>query len=433
MNDEKLIWDFLKNSGLNDFGTAGLMGNLYAESGLKAGNLQNTFEKSLGMADDEYTAAVDAGTYSNFVHDGAGYGLAQWTWFTRKEKLLEYARAHGTSIGDCQMQLGFLVGELEQFGLLSPLRASGSVREASDLVLLQYERPADQSEWMKEKRAEYGTQFFQKYAKSESTVVKVTNSPLVSCTRISPNRYSPRKMPIDRITIHCVVGQCTVEALGAVFADPKRYASSNYGVGLDGRIGMYVEESDCSWCSSNRANDERAVTIETASDNFHPYAVTDKAYRGLLDLCTDICKRHGKKKLLWIGDKEKTLAYKPADDEMVLTVHRWFANKSCPGQYLMDRQGEIAAEVTRRLQDEEDEDMTLDKFKELMGEYRSGLQDNDCGQWSEAARKWAVETGLIQGGTPLHTGEPNYMWQDQISREQMVVLLHRFAQMMGKA
>ena len=120
-------------------------------------------------------------------------------------------------------------------------------------------------------------------------------------------------------------------------------------MGYDGSIGLCVDEGDRSWCTSSPANDHRAVTIETASDNKDPYAVTDKAYAALLNLVEDICRRNGKTKLLWLGDKDKTLAFKPAADEMVLTVHRWFANKACPGQYLLDRHPEIAAEVTRRL------------------------------------------------------------------------------------
>lgn len=177
----------------------------------------------------------------------------------------------------------------------------------------------------------------------------MSNSPLVSYTKISPNKNSPRTQAIDRISIHCVVGQCTVERLGEIFAPTSRQASSNYGIGLDGRVGMYVEEKDRSWCTSSGANDHRAVTIEVASDTTHPYAVKDAAFSALLDLCTDICKRNGKKKLLWFADKDKTLAYTPKADEMVLTVHRWFAAKACPGDYLYNRHGEIAATVTARL------------------------------------------------------------------------------------
>ena len=172
-----------------------------------------------------------------------------------------------------------------------------------------------------------------------------TNSPLVSYTKISSNKTSPRNHPIDTITIHCVVGQCSVETLGEIFAKESRKASSNYGIGADGRIGMYVEEKDRSWCSSNAANDHRAITIEVASDTTHPYKVNDKAYAALLDLLTDICKRNGIKKLLWKGDKSLIGQV----DKQNMTVHRWFANKSCPGDYLYNKHWEIAEEVNKRL------------------------------------------------------------------------------------
>lgn len=176
-----------------------------------------------------------------------------------------------------------------------------------------------------------------------------TNSPLVTCTTISPNKTSPRNMPIDRISIHCIVGQWTAETACSFFASSSVEASCNYAVGKDGSVGLIVEEKDRSWCTSSGANDHRAVTIETASDTTHPYAVTETAYETLLDLCEDICRRNGKTKLLWFGDKDVTLAYEPADNEMVLTVHRWFANKACPGDYLYNLHDEIAAEVTSRL------------------------------------------------------------------------------------
>lgn len=174
----------------------------------------------------------------------------------------------------------------------------------------------------------------------------MSNSPLVDYTRISPNKNSPRNHKIDTITIHCVVGQCTVETLGNIFAPTLRQASSNYGVGTDGKIGMYVEEKDRSWCSSNAANDNRTVTIEVASDTKHPYAVNDRAFAALLDLVTDICKRNGIKKLVWSTKKADRVNHKNGCN---MTVHRDYANKSCPGDYLYNRHGEIAAEVNRRL------------------------------------------------------------------------------------
>ena len=147
----------------------------------------------------------------------------------------------------------------------------------------------------------------------------MSNSPLVSYTKISPNKTSPRNKKIDTITIHCVVGQCSVETLGNIFAPTSRQASSNYGVGVDGRIGMYVEEKDRSWCSSNAANDHRAITIEVASDTTEPYAVNDKAFAALIDLVTDICQRNGIKKLVWSTNKEDRVNHKNGCN---MTVHR---------------------------------------------------------------------------------------------------------------
>lgn len=195
-----------------------------------------------------------------------------------------------------------------------------------------------------------------------------TNSPLVSYTKISPNQSGARKYPISRISIHCVVGQCTVEALGAVFAPSSRCASSNYGIGYDGKVGMYVEEKDRSWCTSSGDNDNRAITIEVASDTTHPYAVRQAAYDTLLNLAEDICRRNGKNKVLWWPDKEKALSYTPAANEIVLTVHRWFANKSCPGDYLYNRHAQIAAEVNKRLAGgggDAEVDAAIDKLAKL--------------------------------------------------------------------
>lgn len=173
-----------------------------------------------------------------------------------------------------------------------------------------------------------------------------TNSPLVTYTKLSPNHSGQRKHAIDTITIHCVVGQLSVETIGNIFAPTSRQASSNYGIGKDGRIGMYVEEKNRSWCTSSSANDNRAITIEVASDTKHPYAVNDKAYAALLDLVTDICRRNGIKKLVWSTVKNDRVNHLNGCN---MTVHRDYANKSCPGDYLYNLHGEIAAEVNKRL------------------------------------------------------------------------------------
>ena len=172
----------------------------------------------------------------------------------------------------------------------------------------------------------------------------MSNSSLVNYTKISPHRNSPRNHKIDTITIHCVVGQCAVEPLGELFQTKE--ASSNYGIGYDGRIGMYVEEKDRSWCSSNAENDNRAITIECASDTFEPYAINDKVYKSLIKLCADICKRNDIKELKWKADPSLIGQV----DKQNMTVHRWFLpTKSCPGDYIYNRLGKIAAEVNTLL------------------------------------------------------------------------------------
>jgi len=366
MNTEERIWSFLKAQGLTDAGAAGLMGNLYAESGLRPNNLQNSYEGKLGMADAEYTERVDSGSYTNFAHDCAGYGLAQWTYHTRKANLHKFAKDAGKSIGDLEMQLGFLMQELSTSykTVLATLKTATSVRAASDAVLLQFERPADQSEAVKAKRAGYGQKYFDKYAQKGSVnTMGFSNSPLATVKLISPNKTVGRNHAIDTITIHCFVGQVTAKRGCEVFQPSSKGASCNYVVGYDGSIGLCVEEKDRSWCTggykkvngvnvpirvngiSGSSNDYQAVTIEVACEAKHPYAITEKAMAALIELCTDICRRNGIKKLLWSGDKN--LVGNPAKQN--LTVHRWFANKACPGDYIYQRLGDIAAKVNAKL------------------------------------------------------------------------------------
>lgn len=244
-----------------------------------------------------------------------------------------------------------------------------------------------------------------------------TNSPLATYTKISPNKTKNRTHSIDRITPHCVVGQVTVEALGDLFAKSSRGASSNYGIGKDGKIALYVEEKDRSWCSSNASNDHRAVTIEVASDTYDPYAITDTAYEALVDLCEDICKRNDKDTLLWFGDKNKTLNYTPKANEMVITVHRWFAAKACPGDYIYNRLGQIAQEVTKRLNKtvEDDEEMTQEKFEEMMAVYMEKRAKDKVSDWAEESMKKAKAAGVTDAERP----------RSWCTRDEVVTMLDR--------
>lgn len=200
----------------------------------------------------------------------------------------------------------------------------------------------------------------------------MSNSPLITYTNITRHKSSPRNHAIDTITIHCIVGQWTAKQGCDYFATTTRECSANYVVGKDGSIGLSVDEKDRSWCSSSSANDNRAITIEVASDKTHPYAVTDAAYRALVKLCADICKRNGIKKLLWRADKSLIGQV----DKQNMTVHRWFANKSCPGEYLYNRYGQVASEVNALLgstsSDTTDKPNTDDNYPEKLttGHYR---------------------------------------------------------------
>ena len=219
-----------------------------------------------------------------------------------------------------------------------------------------------------------------------------TNSSLANYKIISPNKNVGRLHSIDTVTIHCVVGQTSADSLGYFFQDPDLGASSNYGVGYDGKIGLYVEEKDRSWCTSSSANDNRAVTIEVASDMSEPYAITSAAYRSLVLLLTDICRRNNIKALKW-----STSAYERMNhiNGVNMTAHRDYANKSCPGTYIYEREAQIAAEVNKALGSsgvtvtvtpETGDSGVLKVQKWLNKEFRFGIEeDGICGYYTKQA------------------------------------------------
>ncbi len=324
--DELKIWNRLKDAGMNDCGAAGMMGNLYAESGLKPNNLQNSYNRKFNITDEDYTALVDGCNYPDFVTDKAGYGLAQWTFWSRKQGLLNFTRARGVSIADLEAQLDFLMKELSEGykGVLATLRTARTIAEASNVVLMQFEKPADQSEAVQKKRAEYSQTFFELFAGGSagtSTAKTGGNSALATITVLSPNNSGKRTEKISKITIHHMAGNLTVEQCGATFASTSRKASSNYGIGSDGRIALYVPEEKRAWTSSSSWNDNRAVTIEVANSKAEePWPISSEAYKSLVELCADICKRNGIRAVNYTGDKNG-----------VLTEHRMFKATSCPG------------------------------------------------------------------------------------------------------
>lgn len=250
----------------------------------------------------------------------------------------------------------------------------------------------------------------------------MSNSPLINYTRLSPNHSGRRNHVIDTISIHCMAGNASVETCGALFADPSRKASSNYGIGSDGRIALYVDEANRSWCTSNAANDNRAITIEVANNGGAPdWPVSGKAYSALLDLLTDICRRNNIKELLWKGDKSLIGQV----DKQNMTVHRWFAAKACPGDYLYNRHGEIAAEVNRRLKGEDESvdiaklisEMTNEQAYQLMQKAELHAKTIQEPSWSKEEGHWAKATanGIVDGTSP----------ERPMKRDEVIAILGR--------
>lgn len=227
----------------------------------------------------------------------------------------------------------------------------------------------------------------------------MSNSSLYRMVKLSPSITSPRRFPITRITIHCYVGMATVESMLEFFSNPDNKVSCNYVVDMNGKIGLVADEGDRSWCSSSSDNDNRAITIEVASEKTSPYEISKLSYDSVVELCIDVCKRNGKKKLIWFGDKNTSLSYLPKQDEMIITVHRWFANKSCPGDYIYKRLGTISSIVTARLGESDEPEIISNEMK------------------------WAIDVGLFIGGT-----DGKHHPTEALTREQAAILFKRYTE-----
>ena len=253
----------------------------------------------------------------------------------------------------------------------------------------------------------------------------MSNSPLVSYTKLSPNHSGKRKHAIDTISIHCMAGNLSVEACGNLFAKSERQASSNYGIGSDGRIALYVDEANRSWCTSSSSNDNRAITIEVANSVAKdPWPVSDAAYKSLINLLVDICQRNNIPKLLWQGDKSLIGQV----DKQNMTVHRWFAAKACPGDWLYNRHGQIAAEVNERLEagraGKDENDMNIDETRQQL---TSCANTGDApSAWAKEAAEYCKKKGIFNGD-----GAGNYGWQQPITREAVAQVLYNLLENAG--
>lgn len=475
--NEAAIWRFLKSQGMTDAGVAGLMGNLFAESGLNPKNLQNTYEKSLGYTDETYTTAVDSGKYTNFVYDKAGYGLAQWTYWSRKQALFAFCKAAGASVGDLDTQLKFLMKELsESFpGVLQVLISATSVREASDVVLLQFERPASKdTEATQTKRAGYGQTYFNQFAvvsaeKGDGVTMKYTSAnPPMQCFM----RQSTWYKGAGTTTVRGVLWHST----GANNPNLKRYVQPDdsapdrakmlellgvnnnrndwnhitHQAGVHAWIGKLAngevttiqagEWNKKAWgCGPGTKGscNNGWIQFEICEDNLNDPIYFEKVYREAVELTAYLCK-------LYNLDPQGTITYSGVKVPVILChqdsyqlglgsnhgdVLHWLPKYGKSMQTVRDDVSALLAGTNTSK--EEDDDMDVVRFKELWGEMRKELQDNDAGTYSKEAREWAVANGLIAGNGTTINGEPNCMWADILTREQFVTVLYRFAKQMG--
>lgn len=540
--NELVIHSYFKEKGLNEYGIAGLMGNLFAESGLNPKNLQNSYESVLGMNDNAYVTAVDNGTYTNFIYDKAGFGLAQWTYWSRKKALLEFVKARGASIGDLQVQLDFLWKELSEgyVGVLAVLRSATSVLEASNAVLLNFERPANQSEGVQKKRAGYGQMYFDQFVttiQEGGSAMKYSerNKPLVCMQAQSTCYRGTRKMDIKGVLWH---------STGANNPNLRRYVQPSdndgnraellrlLGKNSNGNDWNHVSVEAGLNCWIGKLADGTVTTIQTMPWNYRPWGcgsgskgscntgwiqfeicedgLTDadyfnKVYKEACEITAYLCKlynidphgtvqvngvtvptilchadscrlglgsnqgdvlhwfpKFGKSMETARNDVAALLGSAPASKPInvsyqakVIAQDGLNCRNNPNGSIIMTYPngtllsiskenngwgftgtGWVSLDWVEKIVTDsgmEDDDMDKARFKELFSEMRKDLQDNDSGAYSKTAREWALATGLIAGNGTQINGEPNCMWQDFLTREQLVTVLYRFAQIMGKA
>lgn len=414
------------------------MGNLYAESGLRPNNLQNSYEGKLGYTDAEYTELVDHGTYTNFANDRAGYGLCQWTYPTRKAALLAYAKSAGKSIGDLEMQLGFLLQELTNYGLLGALKIAASVQEASNLVLLKFEKPAGMNDVATQtKRAGYGQMYYDKYAAGQAATGGCSmNKKPVSYLQTDP-RWSkkPYKTTGENTTIGdsgCgpTAAAMLIETLTGKTFTPEDACnwSMSHGYKAKGNGTYYsyfapqfaafgIKCWQLSW--TNAYHKPNAKVHDQALEYLK------QGYYLIALMKAGTWTTGGHFVVVWWAD-DKIRINDPAStkDKRLNGDPATFRNEATYYWVIDAREYNGATE-------KEDDNMTQEQFNKMfntaMQQYRQGLRDNDSGDWSREAREYAVKEGIFAGSGTVPDGTPNFMWEDFLTREQCAQVLYRFA------
>ena len=475
MANEKIIWDYLKSQGMTNQGAAGLMGNLFAESSLIPSNVQNSANKKLGLTDAQYTLKVDDGSYLNFVKDGYGYGLAQWTYYSRKQNLLNYAKQTNRSIGDLQMQLEFLVNELKQSfpKVWNILCSSHNLQQTSNSVLLDFERPAKKDELsVQMARRNYGQKYLDLYMGSdpvESKEVKTTFSSVMKYTDTNPPIVCMQKNST------CYKGTSKMTPKGILWHSTgannpwlKRYVQphKNYDTDYDAMInllGKNIYAND--WNHIDRQAglnawigklaDGRIASVQSMPWNYKPWgcgsgskgscnngwiqfeicedALTDPAYaeaafEEACQLTAYLCKKYNinpKGTVKFNGVTVPTIlchwdSYKLKLGSGHNDIYNWFPkviNKD------MDDVRNRVAEILKE-EKQEEEEMTQEKFNELMNNYLAELAKEPADDWSLEARQYCESKGLIQGDQ-----NGNKMYRKFLNRQEIATILYRLAQM----
>lgn len=477
MNNDKIIWDYLKTQGLTDAGVAGVMGNLYAESGLNPINLQDSYNEKLGYSNEEYTKAVDKGTYKNFIKDGAGYGLAQWTFWSRKQDLLKLAQSRRVSVGSLTLQLDFLMIELNQSykKLLQNLKTTQSVNDAAIRVLLDFERPADQSRALQEKRASYAQKYFNNYAtgskSNDRMKYSLNNKPLVCMQTNSTCYKSTRPMEIIGILWHSTgVNNPTLKRyVQPMESDPNYvkmvniigknnnhndYNHASYQSGLNAWIGKLANGTVATvqtmpwnyrpWgCGSGRKGscNNGWIQFEICEDNLSDPKYFNTVYEEACQLTAYLCKLYNinpRGEVISQGIRVPTIlchsdSYKLGLGSNHGDIYHWFTRYGKSMETvkedvcnILDNKDSILPEIPSvpdykpTVPEKEKEEMTQEKFNEMMEIWLAEQAKKEPSPQTAESREWAEKTGLIQGNI-----QGQKMYKKPLTREEFVVVLHR--------
>lgn len=473
--NEKQIWTFLKSKGFTDAGCAGIMGNLYAESGLNPQNMQNSYEKKLGMNDTTYTNGVDNGTYTNFVKDSVGYGLAQWTYWSRKQNLLNFSKKQNSSIGSLMMQLEFLYVELTTSfpSLVKLLKSTTNVAEASNSMLLQFERPANQSEERQRQRAAYSQKYYDQFHVSAIVPPLITggnnmkynenNKPLVCMQTTSRCYLNTKKMAVKGVLIHSTGAnnpyisryiqpadnapdkQEMLKLLGVNKYNNDYNHNPRASSGLNGFIGKLTDGTVTSvqtmpwdyapWgCGPGTYGSCNSgwIQFEICEDGLNDQAYFNKVYQETIELVAYLCK-------LYNLDPHGTVTHCGVKNIPVILCHadshklglgsnhgdvlHWFPKY---GKSMETVRNDVAAKLAGTSTSiEEDEDMTDERFAELMNNWLV-KKANEKETWGTENLEWAKNNGIMAGD-----GTGRMMPNKFCTRLEVVTMLKRLGEKLG--